>query len=300
MKAVQRLTGLSADTLRAWEKRYQVVSPGRNAAGRREYNSYEVQRLNLLSALVRAGRSISSIAKLTNNELLSEAAPMQRELDSKEKRDTQIANLLDSLKSFDVPQLNIQLRQLLFEISPRDFIFYYIPHVMTIIGDSIEKGIISFSQEHAMSQIFGTYLRKIYEDSIVIEKNSLKAKTVLLFIPEGEYHELGLLISGIVCRQKGFQTIYLGPNLPLESLSLAVNGMKVVPHAILISLTQIPLKLIKSPIESYIKEVSRHIPKSCSIWLGGSRAFELKHTRFRNKLRIFESIEEFEQKIEYL
>ena len=249
---------------------------------------------------MRAGRSISSIARLTNNELLSEAAPMQRELDSKLKRETQISKLLDSLKSFDLPQLNIQLKQLLFEISPRDYIFYYIPHVMTIIGNLIEKGIISSAQEHAMSEIFGTYLRKFYEDSLVMEKNGAQPKTVLLFIPEGEYHELGLLMAGIVCRQKGFHTIYLGPNLPVEGISLAIKGMTLVPYAILISITQIPLKFIKSPIESYIKELTHHIPKSCSIWLGGSRSFELSHSRFRNKLRIFESIEEFERKIEYL
>lgn len=299
MKAVQRLTGLGADTLRAWEKRYQAVSPGRNAAGRREYSPSEVQRLSLLATLVRAGRSISSITGLNNDQLLSEAAPMQGALDSRVKLDDQISKLLSCLKVFDLAKLNIQLRQLLFELSPRDFIFYFIPQIMTLIGNLSEKGIISVPQEHVMSEIFGTYLRKIYEDFPVIEKNGTKPRTVLLAIPEGEYHEFGLLISGIVCRQKGFHTIYLGPNLPIESLSSAVNSMKPTPFAILISVTQIPPKFIKSPIEKYIKQLIRHIPKSCSIWLGGSRSFELRDTRFRDNLKVFESIEEFEQKIEY-
>lgn len=300
MKAVQRLTGLSADTIRAWERRYQAVSPLRNAVGRREFSFYEVQRLKLLNTLVRAGRPISSIARLTDDALLSQAAPLHRSLDSKVKLDTQISNLLGSLTSYDMAQLNIQLKQLLFDVSPREFIFYYIPQVMTIVGNLLEKGIISGSQEHAMSEKFVTYLRKVYEESFVIRKTGAPAKTVLLFIPEGEFHELGLLIAGIVCRQKGYETIYLGPNLSIQSLSLAINSMKLIPHAILISVTQIPIEFIKHPIESYLRELTRHIPKSCSIWVGGSRSFELKHTPFLNNLRVFESIEEFEQKIEYL
>lgn len=300
MKAVQRLTGLSADTLRAWEKRYQAVSPERNRAGRREYSPSEVQRLNLFASLVRAGRSISSITGLSNDELFFAAAPMQRELEAKMKRDAGITNILDCLKTFDMRALNKFLQQLLFEISPRDFIFYYVPQAMNVLNNLSEKGNISVSQEHRMSEIFGTYLRKIYEDLCVKEKIGGQPKTVLLCLLEGEHHELGLLISGIVCLQNGFNTIYLGPNLPMESLIATANSMQPMPHAILLSITQTSLGASEHHVESSLIELRRYIPKSCPIWLGGSGCFELRQTGFQKKMRIFESIEEFEQKIKFL
>src|SRR5690606_12007179 len=142
------------------------------------------------------------------------------------------------------------------------------PNIMNRIQKLQEMGEISIYQEHSLSELFATLLRRIFDDLLVIDNmQSEKRETLLLGLPEGEYHEFGLQIAGIICRLKGFNTIYLGANLPLQSLCEAASILK--PKAILISITNLPTELIKMPAAKYMKHLLRHISPSSSLWVGG-------------------------------
>jgi len=298
MKAVVRQTGLTADTIRVWEKRYKAITPKRNMAGRREYQAFEVQRLKLLAFLVSAGRRISSIANLRDDELIVQATNLNSTMNLGNKLEQNISDLLSSLKAFDLEKLKLIVRKILFEISPREFVFYLIPTIMIRVEHLSEIGDFSVFQEHALSEIFATLIHEIYEDLSVRKNIQANQKPLIMALPEGEYHEFGLLIAGIVCRLKGFDTIYLGPNLAIESLCEAARNIK--PRAILISLTNIPCEKIKMPALKYIEHLNQHIPKSCSIWVGGRRSKELHSLGIKKNLRVFENMLEFEQKIELM
>ncbi len=291
MKAVLRLTGLTPDTLRAWERRYQAVTPKRSENGRRMYESSQVERLKLLARLVKSGRSISSVAKLSDAELITQSVETTQTLGK------EISVLLKALDRFDLKKLQGHLSQILFEMSSRDFVYHLIPQVMTQVGLGVENGKLSISQEHALSEIFGNHLRKIYESLSPVSEISVEPKkTLLLASPEGDYHEFGLLMVAILCRKFGFETKYLGPNMPAMSLIEAAKQIK--PHSIVLSISNLPKDIEKISPRQYLKEIDKNIPKACNFWLGGTGSTQLKRSELRKNLWIFESLKDLEKRLE--
>jgi DNA-binding transcriptional MerR regulator len=289
MKAVLRLTGLTADTLRAWERRYQAVTPLRSENGRRVYKIDEIERLKLLSKLVKSGRSISSIANLTDAQLIAQS------VDSTPVLSNEILVLLEALKKFDLNRLQGHLSRILYEMSSRDVVYYLIPQMMTQVGLGVEKGNLSISQEHAISEIFGNILRKIYDGLLPIQSAREKEQTLLFATPEGDYHEFGLLMVAILCRNHGYQTQYLGPNLPAQSLIEACKQVK--PDIVILSVSCLPKEQEKISPRNYLKEIDTQISKSCDLWVGGTGSSQIKRSLLRKNLWIFENIKDLEKKL---
>lgn len=305
MKAVLRMTGLTADTLRAWERRHHAVSPRRTPTGRRIYSRVEVERLKLLTALVRAGRSISSIAALTDDALIaiinsvsfgSGSSGRSGELLTDFNFEVQVGDLLRELRAFNLKEFQVLLQQLRFEMSPRTFLLQLFPQLMLQLGIQYEEGKISIAQEHAASEIFGDILRKIYGDLQLVGET--KKETILFATTEGELHEFGLITAAILCRHKGFNTVYLGPNIPLESILLASERLK--PSVLVLSTPWLE-GVDNLSLENYLKELDSKLFKECNIWLGGGPSVQkLKRSGLRKALWVFETMLDLTNKLEQL
>lgn len=291
MKAVIRLTGLAADRLRIWEKRYSVVQPSRNDSGRRVYSDADVQKLKLLSSLVHQGHSISSLVKLTTRELSSLQAksdvPNHSELYRKD-----IYEILRAVGEFRLDELKRGLAKVKHLLSPNEYVFRMVPALMREVGEEIDRGTLSISQEHALSDLIRHNLRQIYED---LEPLNGKSISLLFAAPEGHHHDFGLLMAAIRCRFLGYQTNFLGANLPGSSLVEASRGFRA--HAILLAISPVPEEDEKIEVNEYLQQVEKGIPTKTSLWIGGAGSSKVRRKDFQRDLWIFDSLEDLEKKL---
>ena len=290
-----RLTGLSPDRLRVWERRYQVVQPVRTETGRRAYGEPEVKRLRLLADLVRQGHSIGQLASQSDRELsllLAQgggnpaSGPQRQDLDS----------LLDAIDAFDMEALRRGVARARHLLSPHDFAFTLVPQLMGQVGAKIEEGRFSIAQEHGVSDLLRHVLRQEYDNLAPLEGTS--KGVALLAAPEGHLHDFGILLSAILCRYHGFSTHFLGANLPAPSLVSAARGLGA--SAVILGISRLAPENAKVDINAFLAELDRSLPRKVSLWLGGPGSGEVKRKNIQRAAWVFESLEELGQKLESL
>lgn len=292
MKAVSRLTGLSADRLRVWESRHGVVRPARTANGRRKYSEQDVSRLRLLAELLKLGHSIGGLCELSSRELMALQAKSGHAASS-ELEAADISELLSAVGEFRLDALRASLAKAKHLLSPQDFAFRLVPQLMAAVGERVESGSFTIAQEHAVSDLLRHQLRQIYDDLQPL--NGRKKFTVVFGAPEGHQHDFGVLLVAIRCRFHGLETHFLGPNLPSAALVNAAKELKA--RALVLGVSAIPPEELKMEINAYLKEVDKALPRKISVWLGGSGVGAVQRKKLERDVWIFGSIEELEQKL---
>jgi len=300
MKAVLRRTGLTAHTLRAWEKRYQAVSPIRSPTKRRLYSESETLKLVLLAELVRRGHSIGKVAKLPEGELQkllhkspSYSASIQQ---GREFFHAQLEDLLSEVEAFDLAGARRTVTRIRYLTSPRDFAFEIVPQIMLLLGKRFHEKRISIAEEHAFSEVIYSHLRQIYEGLESQESPRSSNDSFLFCTREGDPHDMGLLMAAIACRYRGNTTYYVGKNLPLESL--LESAAKLKPKAVILGLSTLPTKNEKISPRNFLRAIDRDLPTGISIWVGGNAAPSLERTKLDRDFWIFKKMSDLEKKLE--
>lgn len=291
-KAVLRQTGLKAETLLAWERRYGVVTPQRLSNGRRAYSNLEVHRLKLLTELVRRGFRIGEIAQWSDTELVEKLELSKKEVS---KDHFLFKDIFRSLEKMEMNLVRQKLAKLRFELSPREIVFEIIPTLMYRIGVLIDKNEMSVAHEHAMSDLVRVELREIYKNLEILENSSRLGRKIVFATREGDFHEFGLLLSAIICRLHGFQCHYLGSNMPAQSLVEACDSIR--PAYLILSASDIPREFETISFHDYFKQVDETLSSKIEIWIGGGIAHSLKRPKVTRTLCVFESLTDFEKKI---
>src|SRR5271166_1488458 len=132
IRAVAKITGLSLDTLRAWERRYRAVVPERSARGR-QYGAAQIERLLLLGQLVQKGHAIGGIASLADQELKNLLAQQPRQPTIEPAGDV-LAPVLSAIEGFDSARTGDELSRLAAVLSPRDLIYEVAVPLMREVG----------------------------------------------------------------------------------------------------------------------------------------------------------------------
>lgn len=261
IRAVSRMTGLSLDTLRAWERRYDAVMPGRGQRGR-EYSDADVARLRALGQLVDRGYSIGAIAGLGDAEL---AALLTAVRDAPAARDepaptVDLAPLVRALDAFDLNALETALNRHAVVLPPADLIFAVLVPLLHDIGGRWEAGRLRPSQEHLVSAIVRSVLGGLLRTS----SRSGGSPTLLFATPAGERHELGLLSAAVLAAAAGSRVVYLGPDLPAAEIAhaAATAGADIV----VLSLTT-PDGVKPGELKSLSHELH-----DVEVWVGGPEA----------------------------
>lgn len=214
IKDLENLTGIKAHTIRIWEKRYNLLSPNRSDTNIRNYSITSFQKLLNISYLNNNGYKISKIATLKEEDI-----PIKvREIASKSNLDDH------ALNAFKVAMLNFD--QVLFYntynnlIENKTFseVFYtvFIP-LLNDIGLLWQTNTITPAHEHFISTIIKQKILLNIEKIQSLEPKP-DSETIILFLPENEIHDIGLLYLNYELRTKGYHTIYLGESVPMDSL----------------------------------------------------------------------------------
>ena len=209
------LSGIKAHTIRIWEKRYDLLQPMRMNRNVRLYDLNSLQKLLNISILNNSGHKISAISKL-NDEQIAEQAKEVALNDDLTKNYT-INALIMAMYSFDEEAFQKIYHEEIKKNSFEElFISVYVP-VLKYMGILWQTDSIKPVHEHFISNlIFQKITTHTHNLKTVKSKNDLN--TYILFLPEGEMHEIGLLFLNYLLRSNGMNTVYLGRGIPLNNL----------------------------------------------------------------------------------
>ncbi|MEJ2502420.1 MAG: MerR family transcriptional regulator [Gemmatimonadota bacterium] len=227
MGVVVQRTGLTSHVLRAWERRYGVVEPGRTDGGQRLYSDADVVRLRLLNRATVGGRSIGTVAPMTLDELVElvgEDAP--EEVRPRPDREAYLQRSLEAADRLDGQSLRDELMRAVVKLSAPVFVTEIVGPLLHRVGDLWEAGELRPAQEHVVS----TAVRQVLDWLLDRFEAPPGAPLLVAGTPSGEMHEFGAMLAAVVAADSGWRVLYLGPSLPAEEIALAAEraGASVV------------------------------------------------------------------------
>lgn len=258
IKDLEQLTGIKAHTIRIWEKRYALLEPKRTATNIRHYTSDDLKKLLNISILNKNGHKISRIAELGNTEISEKVIELT-------SRNSEAENKIQAL-IMAMFHLNFQKFEKLLTISyiNRGFENTFneiITPFLIKIGYLWQTGTITPAQEHFASNIIR---RKI---SVAIDgllaNFSESSKKFLLFLPEGENHEIGLLYTYYQLKKQNHLVTYLGASVPFTSID-EINILH--QHDYLI--TSFTSSYTSDDIKTYLDQISNNFAEQTIIVAG--------------------------------
>ncbi|MDR6786288.1 MerR family transcriptional regulator [Pedobacter africanus] len=231
---IERLIGIKAHTIRAWEVRYNLVPPKRTATNIRYYDEEDLKMLLNIVALNENGYKISRIAKLSKEQI----ADLVKQLNTEWGNETvQLLNLSNAALRYDENDFSNILTGCIDEmglIRTMDVVLF---PFMKRVGMLWQSGTIDPSQEHFASNLI--------RDRIIVEIDKIEkpekkdALRFILFLPETEMHETGLLFARYLLKRCGHETLYLGSEIPYLDIQKLIKSYK--PDYTFIVLTSLNL-----------------------------------------------------------
>jgi DNA-binding transcriptional MerR regulator/methylmalonyl-CoA mutase cobalamin-binding subunit len=255
------MTGISLDTLRAWERRYEAVTPLRSDRGRL-YTEADVTRLRQLGALVERGHAIGTIARLDDGQLtrLIESRETLAPGRAQVPPAARIDDITAALDGYDLPAIEQALNRFAAVLAPRDLIFAVVLPLLNEIGHRWQGGTLRPAQEHLVSAI----VRSVLGGLLRVMTRTEAAPRVVFAAPSGERHELGLLCAAVLAAAEGFGVVYLGPDLPAGDIWHAAT--RADAQIVIVSLTT-PRAVTRAELRGLAQR-----PEGVALWVGGPAA----------------------------
>lgn len=228
---VSRQTGLSAHVIRAWEKRYGVVQPGRTATGRRLYSDSDIQHLKLLRQATGIGHRIAQLSELDDETLQRIIAKTVSDKGPRVDHQAGLATPSELLEACHAAIFNLDEQSLEATLNraavmltrPTLFEDLILPLVVEI-GERWAKGELKIINEHMASSILVSFLR----DMLCAYRPAAAMPKMVVATPANHWHELGALVAAITAAEAGWRAYYFGPNLPAEEIAAAAVYKKAV------------------------------------------------------------------------
>ncbi len=217
IKDLENLSGIKAHTIRIWEQRYQFLRPSRTETNIRYYSCDELKKLLNVALLNKYGFKISHIDKMCETELREKILS----LSGPEALQERIINeLIQLMVDLDMDKFENMVDRYISAKGIEKTIVQILFPFLEKIGILWQTNHINPAQEHLVTNI----IRQKLIVGIEGVKTSLKVdKSVLLFLPEGEYHEVGLLFVYYLLKSRGASIVYLGANIPLIDVEYVVR-----------------------------------------------------------------------------
>ena len=218
---LEKLSGIKAHTIRVWERRYHILEQHRTETNRRRYGDNELRRIINISILHRNGFKISKIAGFSDSEIEEKVSFLSKDTNRSE---TQIDSLIMSMVDHNEKAINDLLTRYIMNHGIEDTFMDVVFPFLKRIGIMWHTGSADISSEHFISNIF----RQRIISSIDSLSPAFKEgrKRVILFLPEFELHEIGLLFFNYLIKKLGHETLYLGQATPISSVVRANDKWK--------------------------------------------------------------------------
>lgn len=265
IKDLERLSGIKAHTIRIWEKRYGLIEPTRTPTNIRTYCDGELKKLLNISILNRNGLKVSKIAELTSSEISS---LVNKLTEDPSEPNSQLENLYLAMIDLDEVVFEKILSRAIIQMGFERMVIDLLYPFFKRIGVMWQTGTVSPAQEHFISNMVRQKMIVAIDSMVLLETE--ETKKFVLFLPENEWHELGLLFMNYILRKRGQSVSYLGTSLPLSSL-VSISKLKSIDYFV----TSIVGSKNQEEVNAYVSELSSLFPDK-TIFLTGSQAQSLK------------------------
>ncbi|CAI4029953.1 Cobalamin B12-binding domain-containing protein [Nitrospira tepida] len=288
---VAKLTGLTKDVIRVWERRYGLLKPIRGANRYRNYSDEDVLLLRFLKQEQERGYSIGDLAELGRDELLARAR--QSALPARSPDSNPYARLIEqliqSLDPLDKTSFERKLNGAVAIVPFDEALHGMLIPLQQRVGELWHEGRLSVAVEH--------YVSKVVQQKLFSVMNQLAppdhGPKVVVACPPKETHELGAQTVAYHCAVRGFRVIYLGPNTPIDDLSALC--LDVQPALVLLSMT---LGGPDDELHALAKALAHKIKPLCPVGLGGAGLSAVKEIFEEEGLVVLEDLDSLDRFLE--
>lgn len=247
IKELEKLSGIKAHTIRIWEKRHKLIQPARTSTNIRFYSDDDLKKIINVSMLNNNGIKISRIAHMTADEMNAKILEIsQIRNDAAVHIDQLVLAMIDMEEEMFEKILNTLILRYGFEKSVTEIVYPFLEK----IGILWQTQNITPAHEHFISNLIRQKIIVAIDALPIPPKGST---SMLLFLPEGEMHEMGLLFYHYLVRKAGYRTYYFGQSLPHSDLKKVFDVHK--PNLMLTSIIS-----STGPIDQYFQKLSRDFP----------------------------------------
>jgi MerR family transcriptional regulator, light-induced transcriptional regulator len=283
IKELEQLSGIKAHTIRIWEKRHKIIDPSRTPTNIRYYSDEDLKKIINVSLLNNNGIKISRIADMSLEQMNQKILEIsQLKNDATIHIDQLVIAMVDMEEESFEKILNNLILRFGFERTITEVVYPFLEK----IGILWQTENISPAHEHFMSNLIRQKLI-VAIDGLPLPPKT--AKKILLFLPEGELHELPLLFYHYLARKTGWRTYYLGQNVPHNDLISVFNVHQ--PDLMITSL----ITSTAAPVEDYLKRISVDFPNT-PIMASGQQLQKFGFTKVAN-VQPFKTVEQLKELI---
>ncbi|HZH95194.1 MAG TPA: MerR family transcriptional regulator [Flavisolibacter sp.] len=257
IKELEILSGVKAHTIRIWEQRYQFLKPSRTSTNIRRYSNDELKTLLTVALLNKYGYKISKIDGMQQEQRDAVLLKIPGEEVRTEYMVNELIGCMIDLnaESFeDILQQHIEDKGIVLTITSLLFRF------LDKIGILWQTGRINPAHEHIVTNIIR---QKLFASIDALPRPTKKQPLLMLLLPEGQHHELGLIFVSYLLRKAGLTQVYLGANIPLKDADYMIEMKK--PHYVYCHLTTLSGKL---DFKKFVDTLSTNHPKTSMLLSG--------------------------------
>jgi DNA-binding transcriptional MerR regulator/methylmalonyl-CoA mutase cobalamin-binding subunit len=231
IQVVTRRTGLSADLVRVWEKRYGAVAPARTPTARRLYSDDDIERLRLLAEATLTGRTIGQVATLSTEALTAlvrdargpttpavHARADEPPADASPapvRADDHLHACVHAVERFDGVDLDLLLRRATVALSAEAFLDAVALPLATGVAERVRDGTLRSAHRHLALAV----LRRVLAHVTAAATAPNAASSLVVATPSGQPQELPALVAAAAAAAEGWRVVYLGPEVPAEDLA---------------------------------------------------------------------------------
>jgi len=279
IKELEALSGIKAHTIRIWEQRYNFLKPSRTETNIRRYSNDELKTLLTVALLNKYGYKISRIDSMSHEERKKAVLELSHEEAYNERIVNKMIGYMIGLRNIEFEKLlNDYIDEHGIEKTITEIIFYFLEKV----GILWHTNHILPVQEHIVSNIVRQKILSAIDHLPLVHKQS---PVFLLFLPEDEHHEMGLLFVYYLLRKRKLPVIYLGSSVPFKDVQFLFENK--TPDYLYLHLTAFPRK---HDLQKYLTHLSHKFSKT-KILLSGSAIAAYKKPFSPNVIKL-QSLEE--------
>lgn len=288
---LEQLSGIQAHTIRMWERRYNALVPHRSEGNTRYYDDHQLVRLLNMVSANQTGLKIAQICNLSAQDI---KAIIDQQISETVSANQKIEFFITQLLSFGIAYNEAEFSDLLTSCVKNYGLKYTYVNIiyplLVRLGLMWRKDSICAAQEHFLINIIRQKIA-VATDSLPIPKT--KAAAWLLFLPEKEEHEIGLLFANYLLRQANIKVIYLGAKVPLSSIKEAVSKNNI-SHMLLFMLQN----KLSNKAQEYIN-ILANIFEGKPIKLSGNGEL-IKTLQLPSNVEKIQTVDDFERMIKEL
>lgn len=292
IKDLENLSHVKAHTIRIWEKRYNLLQPNRTDTNIRQYDLENLKKLLNVTFLYNEGLKISKIAKLNEVEIRD----MVKEKAEVSKDDYALSMLKSAMLDFDTDLFFKTFKTLMKTRTFREVFFEIFMPLLEDIGTLWQTGTIDPSHERFISELIKQQV--VVNTNIAMQKKPTHNDPVfVLYLPYEEIHEIGLLYVNYELISLGFKTIFLGSNIPLNSLKHVIKHHRNVQF-----ISYFTVKPEGDSLVHYMEEFNSKIKdkKKFPLWLMGYKTQSLTGQKIPSNCTVIPNLQALIEKVETL